>query len=160
TRMGHTFCLAGAVVGESGVRIVRPLCNRHRDAPVRNVGWSPWMLDGHARWEILELIDPQAAPAEPPHLEDLWVRALRPRRRVATLEQRRQILAATARRDGEPAFGVPLRATRAAAYLHAGEGHRSLTTIVLPRESIAFTAASRCGRAEPDYRVRITLPAL
>jgi hypothetical protein len=160
TRMGRNYCLAGAVLDHSGVRIVRPLSARHRNAPVRNVGWSAWQLDGRSRWEIFELLGPEPAAAEPPHLEDLWVRALRPCRRLATVEQRRQVLAATGRRDGEPAFGAPLHTTRAGAFLHAGEGTRSLITLVLSRASIAFAASTRSGMTEPDYRAALTLPQL
>src|SRR5438128_9272970 len=99
TRMGKTYCLAGAVAEGGGMRIVRPLFARFRDALVRNVGWSPWLLDGHKRWEIFELVGPQPADAEPPHLEDVWVRALKPTGRLATAGQRRSILAATNSND-------------------------------------------------------------
>src|SRR6516162_3862178 len=105
TRMGHSYCLAGAVFQDKQWRIVRPLPTKFRDAPVRNVGWSPYLMEGHARWEILELIGPQPALPEPPHLEDLWVRALQSRRVSALPEQRRAILAATTLPPKEPIFG-------------------------------------------------------
>ena len=56
TRMGRSYCLAGAVLEKGDWRIVRPLPMKHRAAPVRNIGWSPFLFDGHARWEIFELI--------------------------------------------------------------------------------------------------------
>ena len=83
TRMGRTYCLAGAVFQDKQWRVVRPLLTKLREAPVRNVGWSAYLLDGHARWEIMELIGPQLTAPEPPHVEDLWVRALRSRRSSA-----------------------------------------------------------------------------
>src|SRR3954462_4487621 len=106
TRMGRTYCLAGAVIEAGAVRIVRPLLTKYHDAPVRNVGWSAYLLDGHSRWEIFELLGPQPALAEPPHVEDVWVRALRSRHRLASPGQRREILAATAAEPGEAAFGA------------------------------------------------------
>ena len=84
TRMGKVYCLAGAVADGSGWRFVRPLLVRYRDSPVRNVGWSAYLLDGHCRWEVFELVGVQVPPAEPPHVEDVWVRGLRPRQRSAT----------------------------------------------------------------------------
>src|SRR5262245_10677033 len=96
TRMGRHYCLAGAIIGSDPIQIVRPLLAKHRDAPVRNVGWSAYLMDGHARWEIFELVGQETATAQPPHVEDVWVRSLRPRGRSATLAQRRSILSATA----------------------------------------------------------------
>src|SRR6516165_6334398 len=55
TRMGHTYCLAGVVAEAGGYRVVRPLPSRQRNSPQRNVGWSPFMLEGHGRGEILVL---------------------------------------------------------------------------------------------------------
>src|SRR5262245_64692368 len=95
TRMGKHYCLAGAIMAEGGVKIVRPLLAKHRDADMRNIGWSAYLMDGHARWEIFELIGPEEAALKPPHVEDVWVRSLRPRRRSAPPEQRRAILRAT-----------------------------------------------------------------
>ena len=66
TRMGRTFCLAGMVAEAGGYRVVRPLPSRQRNSPQRNVGWSPFMLEGHRRWEILELIKPEPARSQPP----------------------------------------------------------------------------------------------
>ena len=63
TRMGKTYCVAGVVLDNGRYRVVRPLLAKNRAAPVRNIGWSPWQLDGHARWEVFELIGPD--PAEP-----------------------------------------------------------------------------------------------
>src|SRR5262249_20124440 len=117
TRMGRLYCLAGAVLDAKPVRIVRPLQVKHREAPVRNVGWSPYLLDGHARWDIFELIGPVSADPEPPHLEDVWVRALRPRRRSATPEQRRDVLKATSVPPSEPVFGASLIFAASTAHL-------------------------------------------
>src|SRR5262245_57022886 len=58
TRMGKWYCLAGVVEQGGTFRVVRPLLAKFRAAPVRNVGWSAYLLDGHARWEIFELIAP------------------------------------------------------------------------------------------------------
>src|SRR5437660_12692443 len=95
TRMGKTYCLAGAVAEKGSYRIVRPLLAKNRTAAVRNVGWSAWLLDGHSRWEVFELIAPQPAEAQPPHVEDLWVHSLKPRRCLASPDERRAILAET-----------------------------------------------------------------
>jgi hypothetical protein len=160
TRMGRWYCLAGVVAEGRGFRVVRPLLRKHQDAPVRNVGWSAYLLDGHARWEIFELVGAVPAAPEPPHVEDLWVRGLRPRHRSAPPGQRRDILAATTLPDPDPCFGVPLSTTRAAAYLPAGAGQRSLATVVVPARTVQFTAAQRIGAAEPDLRVRLPLPGL
>src|SRR5262249_30448639 len=127
----------------------------YRDGPVRNVGWSPYLLDGHSRWEVFELVGPESAEPEPPHLEDVWVRSLRPRRRLATPGQRREILEATAVRPGDIPFGVPLTATRASLHLPPGTGQCSLTTLVLPADQITFTVSSRQGAPEPDIRVHL-----
>lgn len=160
TRMGRAYCLAGAIVQDKQWRIVRPLLTTFRDVVARNAGWSPYLMDGHARWEILELIGVGAAAPEPPHLEDLWVRAMRSRRTSATPEQRRAILAATIAPPGESAFGSDLAATRAAAYLRPGTGTRSLTTFVVPVNRLRFDAVWREGRVEPDVRVQLSLPGL
>jgi hypothetical protein len=160
TRMGRTFCLAGAVFAEKQWRIVRPLPLKFRQAPVRNVGWSAYLMEGHARWEILELISPQPAVPEPPHLEDLWVRAMKSRRSFAPREHRRAILSATTAASNEPLFGQELSATRTAAYLSPGAGQRSLATLVVPSNRLRFDATWRDGRFEPDIRVELPLPGL
>src|SRR5262245_44897810 len=103
--MGKLYCLAGVVIDDLDVRVVRPLWVKHRDAPVRNVGWSPYQLDGHQRWEMFELVGTEPAAAQPPHLEDCWVRTLRPTGHSAPPELRRAILAATMVKAGEPVFG-------------------------------------------------------
>ena len=46
TRMGKVYCLAGAVADGKGWRFMRPLLAKDRDSPVRNTGWSPYLLDG------------------------------------------------------------------------------------------------------------------
>src|ERR1700737_176321 len=135
TRMGRSYCLAGAMAQQGGYRIVRPLLAKNKNAPVRNVGWSAWQLDGHVRWEIFELLGPESAELQPPHAEDLWIRALRSRKRLAAPQVRRAILEATLARPNETIFGAPLTPTRFSAYLQPGLGARSLATVVvLPQQ--------------------------
>jgi hypothetical protein len=160
TRMGKTYCLAGVVLDDLDVRIVRPLPARNRSDDVRKWGWSPYLLDGHSRWELFELVHPEPASAAAPHLEDVWVRELRPLRRSAPPEQRRAILAATAATNGGPLFGEALTATRTGAYLRPGTGARSLATVLVPSRRIAFDACWREGAAEPDFRVKLPLADL
>ena len=117
-------------------------------------------MEGHARWEIFELIGPQPAVSEPPHVEDLWVRAMRSRRRSALPEQRRAILAATRLSPQEPLFGIHLASTRTGAYLQPGTGTRSLATLVVSPGQLCFDAVWREGRFEPDIRVELPLPDL
>jgi hypothetical protein len=159
TRMGRVYCLAGVVADKNSYRVVRPL-PKGRGALVRNVGWSPFLFDGRTRWENFELLGPEQPLVEPPHLEDLWVRALRPRKTLATSKQRRDILAATLAPQGEPLFGGPLVLTRGAAYLAPGTGRRSLVTIKLPARQISFTASYRDGAPEADFRVVLNMPDL
>jgi hypothetical protein len=160
TRMGRSYCLAGVVADRGGYRVVRPLLARYRGIADRKLGWSAFLLDRHSRWEIFELIGPTPAVLEPPHLEDLWVKAMQPRRRLAPPEQRRQILAATTVGSAEPLFGEPLQATRAAAFLNPGTGRRSLVTLVVPRERLSFNGCWREGHPEPDVRVTLPIPDL
>jgi hypothetical protein len=155
TRMGSSYCLAGVVTQEGRIQVVRPLLARSRNAPVRNVGWSAYLMDGHARWEVFELIGPAPAPQEPPHLEDVWVRALSPQKALASPERRRAILAQTVAASDEPIFGVPLATTRSAAYLLPGTGRRSLTTVIVPVDRIRFEGSWRQGATEPDMRAWI-----
>jgi hypothetical protein len=160
TRMGNAYCLAGVVAQGGGWRVVRPLLARERGAPVRAIGWAPRYLYGQARWGLFELIGPEPAAVEPPHVEDLWVRALRPRRKLAAPEQRRAILTATAAQAHETPFGTPLAGTRTAAYLRPGTGRQSLATLVVPADRITFTAAERHGAALPDVRVTLPVPGV
>jgi hypothetical protein len=160
TRMGKTYCLAGVIQQNGAFRVVRPLLVQHRDAPVRNVGWSPFLMDGHSRWEVFELIRPAPADPQPPHLEDIWVQSLRPRRSFATPAQRRAILEATLASAGRPFFGSEMITTRSAAYLKPGSGDRSLASIVVPARQITFTASLREGTPAPDYRVTLGVPGL
>ena len=160
TRMGRVYCLAGAVAERGGWRFVRPLLARDRNCPVRNTGWPPYLVDRHTRWEVFELIGVEIAPPQQPHLEDVWVRAMRPRRRTAPVAERRAILEAGARRGGEPLFGVRLSPTRAAAYLAPGTGERSLTTFVVPGAAVSFHVSERLGAPEPDYRATLAVPGL
>jgi hypothetical protein len=160
TRMGRTYCLAGAVPDQGSYRVVRPLLVRGREAPVRNVGWSAFLLDGHQRWEVFELVGMQAASSEPPHLEDVWVRSLKPLRRLASAAERRAILAATTARLQEDLFGAPLIGTHAAAHLARQTGTRSLATLVAPARQIRFHACCREGARETDFRVTLPVPGL
>jgi hypothetical protein len=160
TRMGRLYCLAGVVAEGTGYRVVRPLLASKHGAAVRNVGWSPYLLDGHQRWEEFELVGPQEASPEAPHLEDLWVRALGPRRRLAPVDQRREILALTVPPPGEAPFGVPLARTRLAAYLQPGTGQRSLATLMMSGRGVRFDGSWRVGAVEPDLRVTLGLPDL
>jgi hypothetical protein len=160
TRMGKTYCIAGVIVEDLDLRIVRPLRVDFRDAPVRNVGWSPYLLDCHVRWEIFELVGPAPAPPQPPHLEDVWVRSLRPRRALASAAQRRTILAATAAATTRSLFGEGLTATRTGAHLTPGVGQRSLATVLVPARTVSFSASWRDGAAEPDFRVQLPVPGL
>src|SRR5207247_6415199 len=91
---------------------------------------------------------------------DLWVRTLKPKNQLASPAERRAVLEATTGKQGEPHFGVPLKATRSAAYLEPGTGTSSLTTIVLPSQSIQFRAAHREGAPGPDFRVTLQTPGL
>jgi len=160
TRMGRSYCLAGAVAEGGRWRVVRPLLARWRDAPVRNVGWSAYLLDGRLRWEVFELVGPEAARPEPPHVEDLWVRSLRPHRRLAPAGQPPDILSATIAKVSEPIFGAPLGTTQASVYLRPGSGTRSLATVVVPSRGIRFTASQRDGAPEADVRVMLPVPDL
>jgi hypothetical protein len=157
TRMGTAYCLAGVVLEQGRCRVVRPLPAHHRYAEVRNVGWSPFLLDGHARWEVFELVAPEPAVTEAPHVEDVWVKSLRPRRRMVPPGQRREILTATAAANGEPAFGVPLTLTTGTASLEPGTGRRSLATLLLPADRLRVSASQREG--VPDVEVRVALQA-
>jgi hypothetical protein len=160
TRMGKTYCVAGAVPEDGGVRVVRPLLGRPRGLPLRNVGWSPWLLDGHSRWEVFELVGPHEAAPEPPHLEDVWVHSLRPRRGLAPAAQRRAVLQGLAAAAGADLFGAPLVTTRAAAYLPPGQGRRSLGTLVVPAGAIRFSALRREGAPELDVRAALGVAPL
>lgn len=160
TRMGQAYCLAGVVAERGGYRAVRPLAARYRDAPVRNVGWSPWLLDGHSRWEVFELVGAEPADLEPPHVEDVWVRSLRPQGRLIPPGQRREVLAATAVAAGTPVFGTPLTLTCGSAYLDPGSGRRSLATLAVPAAGLRFSASQREGVAGVDVRLALHIPPL
>jgi hypothetical protein len=158
TRMGTYYCLAGATLQNGQLVVVRPLPVRQRDAPVRNVGWSAYQMDGHSRWQVFQLVAPEGASAQPPHCEDVWVRGLRPTRQVVPVAQRRAYLEATLTPAGREPFGAPLLATRTAAYLKPGTGCRSLASVVVPAAQVRFSALWRDGAAEPDYRVSLPVP--
>lgn len=160
TRMGKTYCLAGAVLEGDHFRIVRPLLWKFRDAPVRNVGWSPYQLDGFRRWEVFELVGPETAAAQPPHTEDTWVRTLRPRRFLAPSDYRQSILHYTRTTPGEPVFGENLEFTRASAFLPPGHGLRSLATLHVPSDRIVFSVSRREGMEESEVRIGLRIPPL
>jgi hypothetical protein len=160
TRMGRTYCVAGAVKVNGQLRIIRPLPRSQRDAPVRNTGWSPFQLDGHSRWEVFDLVTPEPAGPEAPHLEDAWVLSLRSRRGLAPPAFRRAVLDATLVPDGQPLFGVPLRTNNRKAYLLPGEGARSLTSVAVRQPQIELSVEERDDRPEPAYRVRLHVPEL
>jgi hypothetical protein len=160
TRMGKQYCLAGVIEQGGQFRVVRPLLARHRNATVRNVGWSPFHMDGYSRWEIFDMVRPEQAEAQPPHLEDVWAHELRPRRRHATPGQRRAILQATLIPPDQALFGQPLKPTRTAAFLEPGCGCRSLASVTLPAATLDFSSAWRDGADEPDFRVSLVVPGL
>jgi hypothetical protein len=149
--------LAGAVREDDVYRIVRPLPARGRDFPEHKVAWSGFQLDGHTRWEVFELVGPHVTTPQPPHVEDVWVRALQPRGRLVPPVERRAILAATTVPRGTPLFGEHLAANASAVYLRPGTGSRSLATLVVPAAAVRFTGYSRQGESEPDIRVTLSL---
>jgi hypothetical protein len=155
--MGKAYCLAGAVAERGTYRIVRPVWAKGRQKTDPMAGWSAFLLDGHTRSEVFELVGPYTGPAVPPHVEDLWVRNLKPHRRLASAAERREILSATRSRPGEPLFGEPLSSTLTAAYLRPGTGRRSLATVVVPSAGLAFSGHWRGTEAEPDIRVQLPL---
>lgn len=160
TRMGKQYCLAGVVQHNGQLRVVRPLPLAQRTAAVRNVGWPPFLMDGHSRWEIFELTGPQSAAPSPPHLEDLWVRGLKSRCSFADGSLRRAILQATQALPGEPWFGAELTTTRASAYLAPRCGQRSLISLLVPSRAIHFSVSWREGTADADCRVSLGVPEL
>jgi hypothetical protein len=146
---------------ENGVyRILRPLPARSRTAATSKVGWSPFLIDGHARWDVFELLGPQLADCQVPHLEDVWVRGLKPRNFSASPEMRRTILQATLAESGQPLFGEPLQMTRSGAYLLPGTRNRSLATVLLLGKHITFHGCRRSGAEGADIRVELNLGGL
>jgi hypothetical protein len=160
TRMGKVYCLAGVVRQGGCYYIVRPLPRHGKGAPVRNVGWPPVFLDGHCRWQVFDMTDPEPAEPRPPHREDVWVGTLRPRRLIAAPDQRREILRATLAPPGQELFGTPLTRNRASAFLTPGTGERSLASITVPANKVRFEVSRREGAPEPDYRVLLDVPGL
>jgi hypothetical protein len=158
--MGKNYCLAGVVQQNGELRVVRPLPIAHQTAAVRNVGWSPFLADGHSRWEVFELIDPKPAEPSPPQLEDVWVRGMKSRNHFAEPSLRRAILKATQAQSGEPWFGTELTTTRTAAYVAPRTGQRSLVSLAVPARAIRFTISWREGTPEPDCRVSLATPQL
>jgi len=160
TRMGKAFCVAGAMLEGGTYRMIRPLLAKNRNAPVRNIGWPAYLLEGRCRWDIFDLVGVEEAEPQPPHREDVWVQAIRPRNRLALPEQRRAILENTAIKPDESLFGAPLLTTRFAAYLPPGTGQRSLATIIIPADELSFSFSCREGATEPDIRVLLPVAPL
>jgi hypothetical protein len=160
TRMGKTYCLAGVVHQDGQYRVVRPMPRSNHPLPVRNIGWSPYQMDGRQRWQIFELVGPEKAPPLAPHLEDVWVRELRTNGQLADPDTRRAILENTAVGDGQPLFGAPFLCPNGKAYLHPGTGSRSLVTVFVPRDRIAFTVQRKPGIGDLFYRVKLSVPGL
>jgi hypothetical protein len=160
TRMGHVYCLAGAVREEGQYRIVRPLLGYRNDSPVPNQGWSPYLMDGHSRWEVFELVHPVRPLPVPPHVEDVWVKTLEPRRRSARRDERRAILQATLGPPDAALFGAALLNNgHGGCYLEPGSGERSLASLVVPSSEIRFKPPQcRGGADQPDYHAYLTVP--
>ncbi len=114
-------------------------------------------MAGRSRWEVFDLVSPRPATPQGPHLEDTWVRSLRPRKRLATPEQRRTILKATAAPTAEALFGAPLRVAGPRTFLLPGEGERSLSTLLVPAGEIRFRIAQR-ARESGETSIRVDLP--
>jgi hypothetical protein len=155
TRMGKCFCLAGVVVDGPRLYVVRPLPVAQRGVAAQFLGWPADRCDGFQRWQVIEMVEPEPAGAKPPHVEDAWVRELRPHDRFAPAELRRAILTATAL-NNEPLFGTALHASRATAFANPGTGQYSLTTVTVPAQDISFRGMRREGSGE--VRLRVTLP--
>jgi hypothetical protein len=161
TRMGQSYCLGAAALERGTWRVVRPLMLRRKDQGPRNgAGWSAFLMDRHTRWEVFGVVGPVPAGPEPPHLEDLWVRALEPRRRPAPPEQRRAILAATTPPPGEPLFGVGLEKSRHGAFALPGTGGRSLVTVRVPADAVHFAPHRNDATGATDVRVTLPVPDL
>jgi hypothetical protein len=157
TRMGRVYCLAGAVYQAGQYRIVRPLPARSRDNLTPNQGWSPFLLDGHSRWEVFELVHPAPAHAVAPHLEDVRVTSLKTQHRLATPEQRRAVLLATMTPPGKSIFGTELSHGYSGSFAEPGAGERSLASVTTASAEVQFTALWREGAEQPDHRVSLVL---
>ena len=160
TRMGRAFCLAGVVQEGDGFRTVRPLPVPGQAATVRNLGWVAENLKGLRRWDVVELLVPKKAEAQPPHTEDVWVLGLRGIQKSAPPELRRAILTATVSWGLAAHFGAPLVRTSTSAFLKPGQGTRSLATAIVPTANLAFQAALREGQEAADMRVALLVPGL
>jgi hypothetical protein len=159
TRMRHSYCLSGAIVKEGKIRIVRPIPAYSDNSSRGNSGWSPYLMDGHSRWEVFEMVRPVPVLPLAPHLEDVHVQALKPCGQLATMAQRRAILQATLTPPGTPFFGIDLlRSQGGCYYLEPGTGERSLVSVEVPSAEVSFTAVWRDD--QPDYRVHLPLPGL
>jgi hypothetical protein len=160
--MGRVYCLAGAIHQAGEIRIVRPMSARNRNSPIANNGWSPFLMDGHARWQVFEMVRPEPAHAQPPHLEDVWVKDLRSRKRFASPEQRRAILQATLAPPETPIFGIALtQSAHGTCSLDPGTGERSLATVMVESAELQFTALwydGTGGERGYRYRVRLNVP--
>jgi hypothetical protein len=161
TQMGDFYCLAGAISQRGSICFVRPLPIRTRKSSSTFNGWPAPRIDGHMRWEVFDMIDPSPEQALPPHLEDAWVRDLRPCRKSVTAEWRRAILEAGVAQPDTPIFGVELKQLPSGScYLDPNTGNRSLATVMLPSAELQFTA-HQCDGADASnnrYHVRLNLP--
>jgi len=131
-----------------------------RDPPAeedRRVGWPTFFMAGRSRWEVFDLVSPRPATPHAPHIEDTWVRSLRPCNRLATSEQRRTILKATAATTTEALFSAPLRVEGSRTFVLPGEGGRSLSTLLVPGGQIRFRTDPR-ARASAATTIRVELP--
>jgi hypothetical protein len=156
TRMGRYFCLAGATVHSQSVRIVRPLPERFYDGQSGHIGWPPHSLQGHERWEIVELLGATPAVIKQPHVEDVWVQGLRWSGESAVKSDRVRVLTQTAT-NGD-LFGAPLTRTSASAYLEPNTGECSLATILLPPTTLEILGLSRGGARPMEMRVQLPVP--
>ncbi len=161
TQMGEYYCLAGAIRQAGCICFVRPLPVRTRESPSTFNGWPSYRMNGRSRWEIFEMVDPVPHEVIAPHLEDVSVQDLRPRRQSASPEARRAILQAGIAPSDKPIFGVELTQTqRGVCYVAPGTGERSLATVMSPSKEIHFTAhqSEGSGESKYHYHVRLNLP--
>jgi hypothetical protein len=124
-------------------------------------GWPAQLMNGRSRWEIFEMVQPVPEHALAPHLEDVWVRSLRPCNSRAAPEVRCAILQAGLAPDNTPIFGVELMWMRSGAqYLSPGTGNRSLATVMVRSAELQFTVdeCQGAGESRLQYHVRLNLP--
>ena len=155
TRMGRTYCLAGAVFSAGLDLRSAGAAHAPGSGPQRRLVAVPAGRSlplGNVR-----AVGATTPPPEPPHVEDRWVRSLR-RWALATPAERRAVLLAGTRPCGKPFWRpvFPLGDGEPGS----GDGERSLVTVVVDRRSLSFTGVTRQGRAGPDYRATLDVPGL